>query len=35
MLVLIPSSRFFHILVADSMHDFDETFVRVNDLEKL
>ena len=32
---LIPSSRLFQILAADGMHDFDETFVRVNDLEKL
>ena len=25
----------FHILVTDGMHDFDETFVQVNDAEKL
>ena len=24
---LIPSSRFFNTMVADSMHDFDETFM--------
>ena len=33
-LVLRLSSRLFHILKADCIHDLFETFVRVNGLEK-
>ena len=34
-LVLILSSRLFHILIADGIHDLVESFVRVNGEEKL
>ena len=30
-----PSSREFHILIADAIQDFDETFVLVKGVEKL
>ena len=30
-----PSSREFYILIADGIQDFDETFVRVEGVEKL
>ena len=30
-----PSSREFHILLGDGIHDFDKTFVRVKGIEKL
>ena len=33
-LVLRPSSRVFHILMADGIHDLDEILVRVNGVEK-
>ena len=32
---LRPSSREFHILIADGIQYFDETFVRVKGVEKL
>ena len=32
---LITSSRLSHILMADGMNDFDETFVRVNGVENV
>ena len=32
---LIPSSRWFHILLVDSIHDLEEICVRANDIEKL
>ena len=33
--LLIHSSRLFHILLADGIHDLDKIFVRVNGGEKL
>ena len=34
-LVFRPSSRVFHILMADGVHDINEILVRVNGVEKL
>ena len=34
-LLLSLSSRWFHILIADGIHDLVETCVRVNGVEKL
>ena len=34
-LVLRLSSRLFHILIADGIHDLVETIVRVNSVQKL